>query len=350
MKASNDSLLPDVILTEPDLDDYLTRPRQVLKDFIRTVSSPLVILGAGGKMGPTLAVLAKRAAQEAGHALDVIAVSRFSDESPRRWLDHHGISTRIADLLNRTAVQALPESANVVSLIGLKFGTSQNPAQTWAVNTVASAHIAERYANSSLVVLSTGNVYPMVSAENGGAHEHHALTPLGEYANAAVARERVFEYFSAKNHTPMALLRLIYAVELRYGILVDIARKVWSGETIDLSNGFFNCIWQGDANEAILRSLSLVKTPAEAWNLALPRVLRVRDVAVQFGEILGKLPRFSGQDGDMTLIANSSKLWSALGEPATPLDTVLRWISHWVKTNGRSLNKPTHFEVHDGRY
>jgi nucleoside-diphosphate-sugar epimerase len=332
------------------LDDWLTSPRQVLVDFIRTVASPLVILGAGGKMGPTLAVLAQRAAQAAGHRLEVIAVSRFSDASSRQWLELHGVSTVKADLLERSAVQGLPEATHVIYAAGLKFGTQQNPALTWAVNTLAPAHVADRYAKARLDALSTGNVYPLVSVASGGAREDHPLTPLGEYANAAVARERIFEYFARKNGTPAALLRLNYAVELRYGVLVDIVRKVWSGEPIDLSSGWFNCIWQGDANEVILRALALAESPAAPWNLTSPNLLRVREVAERLGELLGTPPQFTGQESETALLNNSAKLCSVLGEPPTPLEAVLRWTAHWVKSGGRSLNKPTHFEARDGRY
>jgi hypothetical protein len=341
---------PDYFRDETELDHWLTEPRQNLVEFIRTVSSPLLILGAGGKMGPTLAVLAKRAAHAAGHSLEVIAASRFSDGAARRWLESHGVSTFSADLLDRAAVQALPEAGNVIFLAGLKFGTSRNPSLTWAVNTLVPAHVAERYARASLVALSTGNVYPMVSTAVGGAREDHALTPMGEYANAAVARERIFEYFSLKNRTPMALMRLNYAVEMRYGVLVDIARKVWGGEPIDLSNGHFNCIWQGDANEAILRSLPLAASPPQPWNLTLPGALSVRDIAGRLGSLLGVPAKFEGRESEKALVADSTKLWSALGGPPTPLEAMLRWTAHWVRHGGRSLNKPTHFESRDGQY
>ena len=258
---------PDVIRDEGELEAWLTHPRPTLVDFIRSVSSPLLIFGAGGKMGPTLAVLAKRAAQLAGHRLEVVAVSRFSDESSRQWLEFHGVSTVRADLLTREAVQKLPDAADVIYLVGLKFGTGDNPSLTWAVNTLAPANVAERYAQSRWVALSTGNVYPLVSVKRGGAREKDALTPLGEYANAAVARERIFEYFGRKNGTPIALIRLNYAVELRYGVLVDIARKVYAGEAIDVTSGYFNCVWQGDANEIILRALPLASNPIAVLEL-----------------------------------------------------------------------------------
>jgi nucleoside-diphosphate-sugar epimerase len=232
----------------------------------------------------------------------------------------------------------------------MKFGTSQNPSLTWAVNTLVPARVMERYRDAQLVALSTGNVYPPVTVDSGGAQETHPLIPLGEYANSTVARERMFEFFSRQNGTPVALIRLNYAVELRYGVLVDIARKVWEEETIDLANGAFNCIWQGDANEMIIRSLPLAATPAEPWNLTAPQTLQVRQVAARFGELLGKTPKFGGSENGSALLNNPAKLCAVLGDPATPLEQVMGWTAEWVRIGGRSLNKPTHFEVSDGKY
>jgi nucleoside-diphosphate-sugar epimerase len=343
--------LPDLIQNEAELDEHLTLPRAPLLGAVRQWQSPLVVLGAGGKMGPTLAALAKRAAEAAGHQLEVIAISRFSDARSKRWLETHGVRTYTADLLRRSEVAGLPESANVVFLVGLKFGTAQNPSLTWAVNTVVPALIMERYAREArLVALSTGNVYPMVPTNGPAPTEGHSLTPLGEYANAAVARERVFEYFSQKDRTPAAILRLNYATELRYGVLVDIGRKIASQEPVDVTNGWFNCIWQRDANEMILRSLSLAKSPAEAWNLTSPAKFSVRQIAEHLGELIGVSPRFTGYDSETALLSDSGKLCSVLGKPPTPMEMMLRWTAHWVKTGGRSLDKPTHFEVRDGRY
>src|SRR5260370_6774350 len=255
--SADTSDIPDLINTEDQLDEVLTCPRQVLVDFIRPLASPLVILGAGGKMGPTLAWLARRAAQAAGHALDIIAVSRFSDAAARSWLEARGVQTLSIDLLNPEALKQLPEAAEVIYLVGRKFGTSENAAQTWAINTLIPAYVAERFPRARMVVLSTGNVYPLVSVSGGGSVETDALTPLGEYGNAAVARERLFEFFAQRYATPMTSLRLNYAVDLRYGVLVDIARRIHAGETVNVTTGYVNCIWQGDANEMILRSLAL---------------------------------------------------------------------------------------------
>ena len=346
----NREAIPDLIQTEAELEDYLTRPRPALVQFIRSLSSPLLILGAGGKMGPTLAVLAKRAAAAAGHSLEVMAVSRFSDGQSRRWLEARGIGTCNADLLERSQVAKLPEAPNIIFLVGLKFGTSTNPSLTWAINSLVPAHVMERYPGARWAALSTGNVYPRVPARGAGAAEDQPLTPFGEYANAAVARERIFEHFSLKNQTAIAILRLNYATELRYGVLVDIARKITKREPIELANGFFNCIWHGDANEMIVRSLALATAPSKAWNLTAPAILSLRGVAENLGALLGVTPDFSGKEDQTALLGDSKKLCGVLGDPSTPLSAMLRWTAHWVKSGGRSLDKPTHFEVRDGRY
>lgn len=341
---------PELINTDAELEDVLTRPRSVLMEFIHHVSSPLVILGAGGKMGPTLAVLAKRAAQLAGHPLEVIAVSRFSDEAARHSLERQGVKTLSADLLEREQVERLPDSGNIIYLVGLKFGTKQNPGGTWAVNTLVPAHVAERYPKSRIVALSTGNVYPLVPVESGGSSENSDLTPLGEYANAAVARERIFEYFARKQGTRVALVRLSYALDLRYGVLVDIARKVDAGEPIDVTSGYFNCIWQADANEMILRSLALTHNPPIAFNLTSPTIFSVRKVAARFSELLERPAKFVGAESTTAFLSNTERVCAELGSPATPFETVIRWTAHWVQNGGRSLNKPTHFEVRNGAY
>jgi hypothetical protein len=336
-----------VISNETELEEVLTRPRPVLGEFIRSVESPLVILGAGGKMGPTLAVLARRAAEAAKHQLRVVAVSRFSDARAKAALEKAGVETCEADLLERQAFTRLPDARNVIYLVGLKFGTAQNPSLTWAINTLVPSYAVERYPDARIVALSTGNVYPLVPVKSGGATEEHPLTPLGEYANAAVARERVFEYCAGKHNIAVALLRLNYAVELRYGVLVDIARQVWADQVVDLANGYFNCIWQGDANEMILRSLGL---PAGPWNLTAPQIVSVRQVAEQFGKIFSKKVRFVGHESDTALLNNPGKMCERLGPPPTSLETMIEWIAQWVWSGGKYWGKPTHFEVRDGAY
>jgi len=342
--------LPDVIQTEAELDATLTQPSADLVEFIKSVAGPLLVLGAGGKMGPTLAVLAHRAAEAARHRLDVVAVSRFSNAASREWLEARGVKTLSCDLLDANTIARLPDATNIIYLVGLKFGTAQNPAATWAINTLVPARVCERYPRSRIVALSTGNVYPQSEVSRCGSVETDSLTPLGEYANAAVGRERIFEFYSRRQETPITLLRLFYAVELRYGVLVDIARKVYAGEPIALANGQFNCIWQRDANELILRSLPLAVAPASAYNLCRPEVFSVRDIATRFGELLGRVPTFSGSETGNALLGNAAKLCTALESPATPIESVLRCIAAWISHGGRDLGRPTHFEVRDGKY
>jgi len=350
LKAAEGKELPEAIRDEQELEEVLTRPGKELVEFIKSVSSPLLILGAGGKMGPTLAALAKRAAGEAGHALDVVAVSTFSNRSARKWLQQRGVKTISADLLEGQEIKKLPEARDIIYMVGLKFGTAQNPAATWAANTIVPARICERFPKSRMVALSTGNVYPLSKVSRGGSVETDPLTPLGEYANAAVARERIFEFHSQANGTQIALVRLFYGVELRYGVPVDIARKVNRGEAVSLENGVFNCIWQGDANEMILRALALAKTPPSIWNLCRSEIFSVREIAMRLGTLLGRKPIFSGRERETALVGNASKVCKALGTPKVPMEKLLRWTAHWVKTGGRSLEKPTHFEVRDGKY
>lgn len=338
------------IRTEEQLLDLLTCPSDILKKFIVTVDGPLIVLGAGGKMGPTLCLLAKRAANEAGHPLEVIAVSRFTNVQTREWLNGHGIKTFSADLLDREAVNALPNAPNVINLTGLKFGTSTNPGLTWATNTLGPALIAECFEQSRIVALSTGNVYPLVPITDGGATEEHPLTPIGEYANAAVARDRIFDYFSRRNGTAVALIRLNFAVELRYGVLVDIGKRVWEGQPIDVTNGSFNCIWQGDANEMILRSLALTSSPATVLNLSSLKPLQVRPVAERFGELLGKTAILEGSEAPDSFVCDPSKICAKLGSPTTSLDQVIEWTAHWIQSGGTNLGKKTGFEVRDGVY
>ena len=343
--------LQESIQTPEELDALLSRPGPALVRAIRGFRSPLVIVGAGGKIGPTLAVMARRAAAEAGYALEVVAVSRFSHTAPARfWLEGHGVRTLSCDVLQPESLRQLPEAENVIHLVGQKFGTGKSPSATWAVNVAAAAQVAERYARSRLIALSTGNVYPLSEVAKKGSVETDPLTPLGEYANSTVGRERVLEYFSERDETPLALLRLCYAVELRYGVLLDIAQKVHVGKPIDLANGFFNCIWQGDANDMILRSLALAQCPSTVWNLCRPEVFSLREVAGQFGELLERPPQFVGSENATALLCNSRPLCDALGEPPTPLRPMLRWIADWVRRGGTTWGKPTGLEVRDGRY
>jgi nucleoside-diphosphate-sugar epimerase len=342
--------LPSSLETEQAVDELLSRPSPALVKFITQRQSPLLVLGASGKMGPSLCNLARRAAQAAKHELRILAVSRFSDSQSRAWLESHGIETIGCDLLDRQALAKLPDSANLVYLVGLKFGTQQTPWMTWAVNTLVPSRVAERFPAARIVALSSGNVYPFVPVQSGGATEATVPAPVGEYANTALARERIFEYCSRAQGTPTVLLRLNYAVEMRYGVLVDIAQKVWTNAPVDLSTGYLNCIWQGDANELILRAFELTTSPASVYNLTGPSALSVRELAHRFGELMQRTPNFVGTEAPTALLNNPAALCARLGAPATPLEPLLQWTADWIKRGGATLGKPTHFEVRSGTF
>ena len=341
---------PETIADEESLLDWMTCPDAALIESVAKIEGPLVVVGAGGKMGPSLCVQAKRAAQMSGRDLAVIALSRFSNPAERAWLEARGVRTQVYDALDENASAALPDASHVVYLVGLKFGTGSNPELTWATNTIAPSHVAQRYRGIPMVALSTGNVYPLVDADSSGANEETPLTPLGEYANAAVARERVFSYFSKAKGIPLALLRLNYALDLRYGILVDLGTALLEGRPIDLSMSRLNCIWQRDANARILRSLELVEQPAVPFNLTSLKTYEVRDLAEQLGRHLGIEPQFVGEPAETALLSDASKLGALLGPPETSIVDVVRLTAQWLKQGGRTLGKPTKFQVRDGAF
>lgn len=343
-------VLPNEILDESLLLDVMTNPGEALVESLSKVGGPLVVVGAGGKMGPSLCLLAKRAAALGGKDLDVVALSRFSNRSEREWLESHGIQTQRFDALADNDQADLPDASHVVYLVGMKFGTGTNPELTWATNTIAPANISRRYSSVPMVALSTGNVYPNTPTDAAGSREDSPLTPLGEYANAAVARERIFGHYSRTQGSRCALLRLNYALDLRYGILVDLGKSIMEDKPIDLTMSRVNCIWQGDANDRILRSLELVESPAVAFNLTSSQSYLVRDLASQLGHHLGKDPRFVGEPARTALLSDSTRLCELLGEPETPIETVIHWTASWLKRGGAILGRPTKFQVTDGKY
>jgi nucleoside-diphosphate-sugar epimerase len=332
------------------LDEMLSRPSPALVAFMRTLEGPLVVLGAGGKMGPTLCVMTKRAAEEAGSALEVVAVSRFTDASRKAWLEARGVRVHACDLFDRSAVTDLPEARNVIYLVGLKFGTRDNPALTWAANALIPSFVSEKYAQARMVALSTGNVYPLTPVAAGGTREDAPLTPLGEYANACVARERIFQYYTQVSPLRAVMIRLNYAVELRYGVLVDIARKIESEQSVDVTMGYFNCIWQRDANDMIVRALDHTSAPGRALNLPGEAVLSVRALAQRLGKAMGRSARITGEEAPTALLSDASEAFRLLGRPETSLEEVIDWTAQWVAEGRPLLGKPTHFEVRDGAY
>ncbi|MBI3858192.1 MAG: NAD(P)-dependent oxidoreductase [Planctomycetes bacterium] len=336
--------------TEAELEENLSRPTpEAVKDMAR-LKGDLVVLGVGGKMGPTLARMARRAMDEAGVKHAVIGVARFSDPRSRASLEAAGVRTVPCDLLDRAQVLKLPDGAALISMVGQKFGTTGAESATWATNAYLPGLISERYPKVPTMAFSTGNVYPLTPVKSGGATEDTPPGPIGEYAQSALGRERMFEYFSRANGTPTSIYRLNYAVELRYGILLEIALKVWNGTPLDVRMGYVNVIWQGDANAIGLRMLFLGKSPPEIFNVTGAETLSVRSLAMTFGELLGKAPVLQGTEEPTALLSNPSKAVKTFGPLRTSTDQAVRWVAHWVKSGGRTLNKPSHFETRDGKF
>ena len=342
--------LPDVITSEEHLDDVLTEPTDEVVQALADAAGDVLILGVGGKMGPTLAHLARRAMEQGGLTGRVIGVSRFSEPSIERRLRDAGIETISCDLLDEGALNDLPDAPNVILMAGRKFGSTGAEALTWAMNTYLPGQVARRYRHSRLVVFSTGNVYPLVPVTSGGATEDHRVDPVGEYAQSCLGRERMFQYFSERHGTPVTILRLNYAIDLRYGILLDVAQNVWAGEPIDLTMGNVNVIWQGDANRVVLRSLGVCSSPPRVLNLTGPETVSVRHLALRFGDLLGRTPVFVGEEAATALLSNASRSHALFGYPSVSLEHMIRWVAHWVKEGGRALGKPTHFQARDGNF
>ena len=343
-EISND--LPARIADLAALEELLSRPSPQLVQDLARAPGDLMVLGVGGKMGPTLARMARRA--DPGRR--VIGVARFSEPGLRESLQADGIECIVADLQSREALAALPEAPNIVFMAGRKFGSTGSEWLTWAMNAHVPALVAERFARSRIVAFSTACVYPFVPTGGPGAPESLPPTaPSGEYANSCVARERLFEHFSHLHGTPGRLLRLSYAIDMRYGVLHDVAQKVLARAPIDLSMGHANVIWQGEANAWALRSLAHCTTPTSALNLSGPQV-SIRAVASGLGERLGVAPMFTGQEADTAWLVDCSEAFRLFGPPQVGLDRMLDWTADWVQRGGASLNKPTHYEARDGKY
>jgi nucleoside-diphosphate-sugar epimerase len=317
---------------------------------VARLNGDVLILGAGGKMGPSLARRVHRAVTRTNSTSRVVAASRFSSAAARASLDAEGIQTLACDLLDPARIAALPRCPYVLFLAGRKFGTLDRTDVTWTTNTVIPARVAEHFCQSRMVVFSTGNVYPMVPARGPASTEDDLPAPVGEYAQSCLGRERVVEFVSRERGMAAVIFRLNYAVDLRYGTLVDIARRVFDGEAIDLTVGFFNAIWQGDANSYALRSLELATSPPSILNVTGSERIAVREIAQWFGSWFGRSPHFVNSEGPVALLSDSSRCRARLGEPLVPLAVLQQWVAHWVQTGGHLLNKPTHFEVTDGRF
>lgn len=333
-----------------ELEQWLSRPSERAFEAMARMRGDLVILGVGGKMGPTLARMARRASEAAGVQRQIWGVSRFTSNTVRERLEQHGVKTIACDLLDEKAVANLPDAHNVLFMTGMKFGAAANPGLAWAMNCYAPAVVSRRYADSRLVAFSTGNVYGLTPVSGGGSVESDPARPDGEYAMMALGRERMFQHFSAAQSMPVALLRLNYATELRYGVLVDLARQVFQGEPVDVSMGFVNVIWLADANAMTLAAFDHVATPARVINLAGSEILGLRAVAERFGELFGRPVQCVGQESSDALLNNGHGGYPLLGEPSVSADTMMRWTADWIASGGESLGKPTHFQVRNGKF
>jgi len=340
---------------EPSLEALLSAPDEETVAALASLEGDILILGAGGKMGPTVARMARLALDDSPTSpagaprRRVIAVSRFSSAAVAHELDAHGVDVVRANLDDPREVAPLPDAPNVLWMAGQKFGTTGDPIGTWTQNVVASVHAAERYRGSRIVCFSTGNVYGRTPVAHGGSGEHDALIPDGEYAASCIGRERVFQSITARTHSALLLYRLFYACDLRYGVVTDIAYKMLSGVPVSLAVGAVNVIWQGDANRLALRALTCASQPASVLNVTGP-IVPVREIAERIGRLAGMTPVFEGTEGDDALLANTSRLERRLPFTSLPLDTLCAWTVQWIRQGGRLLNKPTSFEKRDGTY
>lgn len=343
----DDLPIPERFESEQALEEYLAIPsRDLVRDMERT-EGDLIILGVGGKMGPTLARLARNALAKERR---VIAVARFSEAGVRESLQAHGIETIACDLLDRDAIAQLPQCPNVVFMAGRKFGAEGNTPLTWAMNAYVPALVAEHFRTSRIVAFSTACVYPFVPVTSQGASEsEHSLTPPGEYANSCVGRERMFEHFSQQHGTPGRLFRLSYAIDTRYGVLADVALKVWKGQPVDVTMGHVNVIWQGDANSQALRCLAEATVPTSPLNVSGPMV-SIRWLAEEFGRRFGKPAQVTGQEAPTAWLMNTSQAERLFGYPRVPVLRLVDWVADWIAHEHRLLGKPTKFENRDGKY
>jgi nucleoside-diphosphate-sugar epimerase len=333
------------------LEEHLSRPTPGVVETFRRLPGDVVVLGAGGKMGPTLARMVRRGLDAAGCGdRRVTAVSRFSDRRVAESLERHGVATVACDLMDEAAVAALPDAALVLHMTGQKFGTTDAPERTWAVNTLAPSLAARRYRRSRFVLFSTGCVYPLVPVNGPGADESTPLTPLGEYANACVARERVVAYEASRSSTPVLQFRLCYAVEPRYGVIHDVARAVADGRPVDLGMGFVHLIWQRDASARAIQSLALAGSPPVALNVTGVERVSIRWLAERCGERLGRTPTFTGVEGAECWLWDARACERHFGPPETTTDEAVAMVCDWIGRGGVTLGRPTHFEVRDGAF
>lgn len=333
-----------------DLDDALAQPSDALIEDLARLDGDLLVLGAAGKMGPSLVRLALKAIERGGLDKKVTAVSRFSRPEVREALEAAGAKTVAADLLEEGALESLPDAENVLYMVATKFGTQGREHLTWAQNAYLPGLVASRYRSARIVAFSTGNVYPLVPVTSGGSREGDPTGPVGEYAQSCLGRERIFEHLSDRHGTPVLLFRLNYAIDLRYGVLLDVAQAVRGGDPIDLRMGFVNVIWQGDANEIALRSLLLADSPPKALNVTGPETVSVRWLAERFAERFATEPCFVHEESPTALLSNAAEAHGRFGYPRVPLARLIDWTAQWLEAGGDTLDKPTHFTQREGRF
>ncbi|HXS11546.1 MAG TPA: NAD-dependent epimerase/dehydratase family protein [Acidobacteriaceae bacterium] len=338
------------IENEQQLEERMSRPTAADVDAMRALEGDVLILGVGGKMGPTLAQLVRRSADAAGKKTKILGVARFTDKNMPDALRAHGVEPIVCDLLEPERLAKLPDAENVIFMAARKFGTTGAEHLSWAINTQLPALVADRYRHSRIVCFSSGNVYPLVPAASGGADEQTPVGPQGEYAQSVLGRERVFEHASHRWATRVTILRLNYAIDLRYGVLVDIARAVFERRPVDVRMPLVNIIWQGDANSVALRSIAHCDSPPFVLNLTGPETLSTRWIAEQFAQRFGQQASFSGEESSHALLNNSAKCHQLFGYPTVAVGTMMDWIADWIASGGAHSNKPTHFQTQDGKF
>lgn len=340
----------DSIRDVPQLERLLSEPAEGVVETMRRLEGDLLVLGAGGKIGPTLCRMARRGSEAAGTPRRVIGVERHATPEMQAEFRSHNLELIGCDVLDRQQLAALPEAPNVVYMAAMKFGSTGQEALTWALNVYLPGMVCERFPHSRIVAFSTGNVYGMTAVDGAGSVETDPLRPDGDYATSCTGRERIFSYFSLALGIPVALIRLNYANELRYGVLVDLAQEVMTGEPIDLTMGYFNAIWQGDASAMTLRALDHVASPPRVVNVAGPERLSVRQIAEEFGRLLDRPVRFTGREAADALLSDGRLGYELLGRPRISVEQMVRWIADWQLRGGPTLGKPTHFQTRDGKF
>lgn len=341
---------PERIASVTELESLLSVPAEGLIEMMKRIDGDIMILGIAGKMGVTMGRQAVNAIRAAGVSKKVIGVSRFSRKEEREKLEDWGIETIACDLLDQDAVKSLPQVKNIVFMAGRKFGTEGSEAQTWAMNILAPSYIGAHFRGSRIVAFSTGCVYPLVGITSCGCTEEVTPEPVGEYSQSCLGRERIFQYYSQKYGAKVLLFRLNYAIDLRYGVLHDIARNIWEGRPVDNTVGYFNVIWQGDANSNALRSFELCDSPAAVLNVTGPETASVEKTALQLGALMGKEVVFKGVPGNLCYLNNSAQMCRRFGYPNVSLEQMIRWQADWIRNGGISIGKPTHFEVNNGKF